>query len=362
MSNLVSDNVVAILLGILANSVYNIGLVFKRKGACELPEIEKNTVWENIKNFAKCKEWFFGFCLTIAQWFPLMYAIKIGSLSVVAPTMGVGFIVLILFSWLYLKEPINWKEILGIITIIVAIIILYVVKPIESGRFDLEEMTTRFREINAIGFLCFFAIAIGLLYGLNYGRKNRFAGALLAMGSGMAYAIATIFAKGAIGSLEFGQPTFIQNSLADWKWWIYLFLMCLGYLTAFTSQQMALQKGKAIVVSPTLDIMNLFTQVTAGIIIFNEWADIWDTLLIWHKAMKIMSISFIIIGVAVLSFSTAEFEDIKADRGGGDDDESEDEEIKTDDQQPDEELPTTIEKVKIPKSEDKPITTPGAQK
>ena len=112
---MVSDNLLAILLGILANSVYNIGLVFKKKGASTLPEIEKQSFWQNIKNFTKCKSWVFGYSLTIIQWFPLMYAIKIGSLSLVAPTMAVGFIVLILFSWLFLKEPISILEIFGIV-------------------------------------------------------------------------------------------------------------------------------------------------------------------------------------------------------------------------------------------------------
>jgi uncharacterized membrane protein len=368
---LVSDNVVAILLGILANSIYNIGLVFKKKGICTLPEIENQSLLQNIKNFAKCKAWLFGVALTVIQWFPLMYAIKIGSLSVVAPTMAVGFAVLILFSWLYLKEPIKITEMIGIVIIIAAIVTLYVVKPIESGRFDLQEMSIRFREVNAIGFLCFFAVAIGLLYGLNYGRKNNYAGPLLAIGSGSAYAIATIFAKGAIGSLEFGQPTFIQNSLASWQWWIYLILMCFGYLTAFTSQQMAIQKGKAIVVSPILDIMNLFTQVTAGIIIFNEWAGIWGELLIWQKVFKIGSIILIIVGVTILSVAKAGQQDLAPKQSGKDDEEEQaQEEITTEETESDvedhfeEEKPLIQlkEKITSTKIDDSPSIIPRSNK
>lgn len=369
---MVSDNVVAILLGILANSIYNIGLVFKKKGICTLPEIENQTLLQNIKNFAKCKTWLFGVSLTVIQWFPLMYAIKIGSLSVVAPTMAVGFAVLILFSWLYLKEPIKITEMIGIVIIIAAIVTLYVVKPIESGRFDLQEMSTRFREVNAIGFLCFFAVTIGLLYGLNFGRKNNYAGSLLAIGSGSAYAIATIFAKGAIGSLEFGEPTFVQNSLASWQWWIYLILMCFGYLTAFTSQQMAIQKGKAIVVSPILDIMNLFTQVTAGIIIFNEWAGIWGELLIWQKVFKIGSIVLIIIGVTILSVAKAGQEDLAPEQSGKEDDDEEQaqEEITTEETESDieehfeEEKPLIQlkEKLTSTKIDDSPSIIPRSHK
>ena len=302
---MVTDNALAIILGVLANSIYNVGLVFKRKGACTLPEIEEQTAWQNIRNFAKCKSWVFGFSLTIIQWFPLMYAIKIGSLSLVAPTMAIGFIVLVVFSWFFLKEPIRIIEILGILVVMGGLVALYVIAPIESGSYNLAEMTDFFRETNAIVFLSAFVIIIGVLVGVTYGRKYPQAGGLLAMGSGLSYATATIFAKGAIGSLTFANAVdFLKNSLSAWQWWLFLFLMCLGYFVAFTSQQIALQKGKALVVSPTIDIMNLFMQVMAGIFIFNEWLPIWSSLLTWQKTLKVTSIIMIILGVAILSFFT----------------------------------------------------------
>ncbi len=327
---MVSDNVIAILLGILANSIYNIGLVFKKKGACTLPEIENQSFWQNIKNFARCKTWVFGYSLTLIQWFPLMYAIKIGSLSLVAPTMAVGFVVLIIFSRIFLKEPIALMEIFGIVIIMGSIIALYSVSQVESGNFDIYDMIERFSWPKGYGTLIAIGVIIAVLLSVTIGRKYPQAGGLMAMASGCSYALATIFAKGAIGSLEFGSPNFVANSLAKWEWWIFLFIMLLGYTVAFTSQQMALQKGKSIVVSPTLDIMNLFTQVIAGIIVFAEWYEVWPTLLLWQKVIKIGSIAFIIIGVAMLSFFTAkdELKEIKPPKDKIEKDEEEIEENK----------------------------------
>ncbi|NHJ87606.1 MAG: hypothetical protein FK734_19250 [Asgard group archaeon] len=307
---MVSDNVVAVLIAIVANSLYNTGLIFKRKGACTLPDIDEQSAWQNIKNFARCKTWVFGFSLTIIQWFPLMYAVSIGSLSLIAPTMGIGFIVLILLSWLYLKEPIKPIEIVGIIIVIGAITTLYVIAPIESGNYDLEAMNLFFREANAIGFLCAFIAIVATLRIVSHKRKFPQVGALLAICSGLSYALATIFAKGAIGSLDFSNVAdFLKNSLKAWQWWIYLFLMCCGYLIAFTSQQMALQKGKALVVSPTIDISRVFMQIMAGIFVFNEWHTIWPTLLLWQKVIKVLSIFFIIFGISLLSFFKAKKEE-----------------------------------------------------
>ncbi|MCK5298295.1 MAG: hypothetical protein KAJ76_05275 [Candidatus Heimdallarchaeota archaeon] len=304
---MVTDNALAIILGVLANSIYNVGLVFKRKGVCTLPEIEEQTVWQNIKNFAKCKSWVFGFSLTIIQWFPLMYAVKIGSLSLVAPTMAIGFIVLVIASWFLLKEPIRLVEILGILVVMGGLVALYVIAPIESGSYNLAEMTDFFRETNAIIYLCAFVVIIGVLISVTYGRKYAQAGGLLAMASGLCYALATIFAKGAIGSLG---PGVIRDALRTGVWYLYLILMCVGYTIAFSTQQMAFQKGKAIVVSPTLDIMNLLTQVTAGILIFNEWTAIWTTMLPWQKTIKTLSIGLIVVGVAMLSIFSAEHDEL----------------------------------------------------
>lgn len=244
-----------------------------------------------------------------------MYAIKIGSLSLVAPTMAIGFIVLVIFSWLFLKEPFRIVEIVGILVVMAGLVALYVIAPIESGSYDLEQMTDFFREPNAIAYLCAFAIIIGVLVSITYGRKYARAGGVLAIASGLSYATATIFAKSAIGSLTFANAAdFLKNSLSAWQWWIYLFLMCLGYFVAFTSQQIALQKGKALVVSPTIDIMNLFMQVMAGVFVFNEWQNIWQNELItWQKALKVISIIMIIAGVALLSFFTKKDEMITED-------------------------------------------------
>ncbi len=307
---MVSNDVLAVILGVIANSVYNIGLVLKKKGACTLPIIEEQSVWQNIKNFSQCKTWVLGFSLTIIQWFPLMYAIKIGSLSLVAPTMGVGFIVLILFSRFFLKERIRIMEIIGIIIIIASTVTLNIFDPPDATVFDLVNINDLFIEYNAIAFLCTFVVIIALLLFATYGRKYRRAAPIMAIASGSSFAFATIFAKGAVGSLTFANAQdFLLNSLKAWQWWIYLFIMCCGYLVAFTSQQIALQKGKAIVVSPTLDIMNLFTQIMAGVFIFNEWQSSTGT----ETLIKSISVGFIIIGVAMLSFFTAQEEEIAED-------------------------------------------------
>jgi drug/metabolite transporter (DMT)-like permease len=308
--NLVSYDVLAVILGTIANSIYNIGLVLKKKGACTLPDIEENSVWQNIKNFSQCKIWVIGFSMTIFQWFILTAANMIGSLSLVAPTMGIGMIVLVIFSWFYLKEKIRPAEIIGIIAIISATVALNVVGPTSPGKYSLEETNIFFAETNAIIFMCVYAVIIATLILIAYGRKHKTAGPFLAIASGAGYAMATIFAKAAFGSLNFTSGShFLTDSLKSWEWWIYLILMCGGYLVAFTAQQMALQKGKAIVVSPTLDEINLFTQVMAGVIIFNDWETL--GLLPWQKTVKSIAIIVIMVGVALLSFYSAIEESIK---------------------------------------------------
>lgn len=301
---MISNDIIAVLLGIVSSSLYNIGIIFKKKGVCTLPDIERQSIWQNIKNFAKCKVWLLGFFLTIIQWFPLMIALKLGKISHVAPTLAIGFIVLILFSWLYLKEKIKIIEIIGVSIIFVFVIVLNASTTTESLIYNLVDINNFFKKGQSIGFLITFFIIISILFAASIRRKYKRASALIAIGSGLSYAMATIFAKGAIGSMTFANAKdFLTNSIHAWQWWIYLMFMILFYLLAFSTQQIAFQKGKAIVVSPTLVVMNMFTQVMAGVFIFNEWENFQP----WQTAVKSVSIVFILIGVILLSV-TAEKE------------------------------------------------------
>jgi len=97
----------AIILGITAYSLLYIGLVLEKKGASMLPKIEGTGFFQNIKNLLTNKIWMLGLILTSNQWWLYAMALDLGSLSLVTPLLGVGLVVLVIFSYFYLKESVG---------------------------------------------------------------------------------------------------------------------------------------------------------------------------------------------------------------------------------------------------------------
>jgi len=46
------------------------------------------------------------------------------DLSVAYPTISVGYVLILLFSWFYLKEPLNWGRVVGVLLISAGVILL----------------------------------------------------------------------------------------------------------------------------------------------------------------------------------------------------------------------------------------------
>ncbi|MBD3189654.1 MAG: hypothetical protein GF308_03375 [Candidatus Heimdallarchaeota archaeon] len=302
MSHL-NNSIIAIILAIVAHSIQNIGFALEKKGASNLPDIETQSVWQNIKNFLKCKVWLLGYLLTIVHWFLLMVAINIGSLSLIAPVMAVGLIALVLFSWFYLKERVSTIDILGIIAIIGAIIALTISTPEEDQKYNLDMMNQAFIQPRSIIFLGCLVILIITTYVFTFRKKLPLAGVFIAIAAGCCHSFSIIFMKGCFGCIQMSNFfTSFWGFLSRWEWWIYLIIMILGYTFTVSGKQLAFQKGRAIIVSPVYLVMSLFSQISAGIVIFNEWTAMQS----WQIIVHIISIIFIIIGIILLSISTAE--------------------------------------------------------
>lgn len=297
------NSVIAIILAIIAHSIQNIGFALEKKGASSLPDIATQSLWQNIKNFFKCKVWLLGYLLTIVHWFLLMVAINIGSLSLIAPVMAVGLIALVLFSWFYLKERVATIDILGILSIIGAIIALTISSPEEEREYNLTVMNQAFTQLRSIIFLSFLLVLIITTYVITFRKKLPLAGVFVAIAAGCCHSFSIIFMKGCFGCIQMSTFfTSLWSFVYQWEWWIYLIIMIIGYAITVSGKQLAFQKGRAIIVSPVYLVMSLFSQVAAGIIIFNEWT----TFQSWQIIVQVISIVFIIVGIILLSISTAE--------------------------------------------------------
>jgi drug/metabolite transporter (DMT)-like permease len=279
----------------------NIGFVLQKKAAATLPVIEEQSIWRNLRNFFTNITWLLGFLLININFFIFLFAVEFGSLSLVTPIAGVGLVVLVIFSFFYLKEPITKSEIIGIITIISGVIILGVTNPASESTYTLNEMNGFFKEYRAIIYIIIFtSLMIGMVT-FSLIKKIPIAGALLGMSSGFASGLGVIFTKAVTGGFETSNfwATFV-NAMKQWEWWIY-FLLLLGFNIASTIfLQLGYQKSKAVIVSPLFSIASLVIPVLGGLIIFLEWS----TYSIGIIAGKSIALVLVAIGIVLLSIAS----------------------------------------------------------
>jgi len=286
--------VLAICLGLLAFAILNIGLVLEKKGADSLPAIEDTSAWGNIKNFLGCKPWLIGFILTNVQWFIYFIAVSLAPLSVIAPLLGFGLVVLTIFSHFYLHEKIMRVELMGIGVIIVGIVLIGVTALPETNKYSIEEMFSLFGAPGALIYLLGITLVAIILCGYSISKEYKFAPAIVfGFASGVGAGIGGTFTKGISAGFDN-----ILAAAGNGLWWIMLLLMLAGNVISMVLLQVGFQKGKAVIVGPIFSVLGMILPVFSGVIIFNEWASQTSS----NIMLQIIGLIVITVGIIILSF------------------------------------------------------------
>ncbi len=285
--------VLAIMLGLLAFAIFNIGLVLEKKGADSLPAIENTSAINNLKNFLGNKEWLIGFLLTNVQWIFYLIALSMAPLSLIAPMLGFGLVVLTIFSHFYLHEKIRRIEVASIGIIILGIVLVGITAVSETPK-TIEQMFGLFGAPLAIVYLIGISIAAGIpcVYTVRSGYK--FAPAItFGIAAGIGAGVGASFSKGVSAGVEN-----ILAAAGNGLWWVMLAFMLAGNVISLVLLQIGFQKGKAIIVGPIFNVLGMIIPVFSGIIILGEWQGIDPLKLVF----QIVGIIIIMGGIVVLSF------------------------------------------------------------
>ena len=296
----------AIIFAILSYSMLNIGFALQKKAAATLPKIEDQSTWHNLKNFLTNKTWLFGFLLINVQWVFFFFALEWGSLSLVIPMAGVGLIVLVIFSYFYLKEPITKPEIIAILGIISGVIILGVTSSESEPTYSLIEMNDFLKLPAAIIFIIVFTVLMIGLVLFSVIKQIPITGALFGLASGVASGLGVIFTKAVTGGFDSSNfwATFV-DALKNWIWWIYLALLLAFNIASTIFLQFGYQKSRAVIVSPLFSMASLVVPVIGGLVIFSEWSSYSPGIIIAK------SIALILIAGGILLLSIASTKETK---------------------------------------------------
>lgn len=304
----------AIFLGILSYSMLNIGMGLQKKGACTLPDIDKQTVRQNIKNFIRCKPWLIGFLLVQIQWVFLAFALDLASVSIITPLMSIGMAALIIFSYFYLKEPMSKVELIGILVIIFGIVILGATSPLDDTEYNLDFVLEHMSTIPSIIFLIVTFLLTIFFIILCIIRKFKNADIFFSVAAGITDALGAIFLRAYMGGADYRNMEITKEAATHWGWWVIFVLMILLNLTATIYLQVAYQRGKAIIVAPIFAVLAMIVPVFGGILIFEEWNFYFNESKFGLMAGKIIALIIVSVGAILLSLHSAKqgrYDDIR---------------------------------------------------
>lgn len=288
------SQLLAILLGLLAYALLNIGLVLEKKGADSLPAIEATSAWGNMKNFLSCKIWLLGFILTALQWIFLFLALALAPLSLITPLLGFGLAILTIFSHFYLHETIKRIELMGIGIIIVGIALIGVTALPETSGYTIQEMFGLFGTAPAITFLVGISLVAAILCVYSILKEYKFAPAIVfGFAAGVGMGIGGTFTKGMTSGFNN-----LSAAVGNIIWWIMFLIMVAGNVFSLVLLQIGFQKGKAVIVAPIYSVLGMILPALSGIIILGEW----NKQPPGNIVLQIVGLIVITVGIIILSF------------------------------------------------------------
>ncbi len=213
--------------------------------------------------------WIGGLVLTGSFMFIHLFALKYSPISVIAPFEGLGLIILCLFSFFILKEPIDRIKVCGIIMIVVGLILTAAFMP------SPEAVPLAFDWVIFLILLCAimgFFVVLGL-----YSKFNKYVGAGIIFGS-------------------FAGAFMCFQTLTKRITWIpgfgyFLFIMFGFSAATLIMTNFGFIKADAVIVVPAFTAMSIMLPTLLAIFIFSEPVILWQ----W------VGIVIIVIGVLLLT-------------------------------------------------------------
>jgi len=307
-----------IAFAIVAAFCFNYAIILEKKGLLQgLPDLNFD---EGIKSvirsfiaFFKNRDWAFGFLLGNIGYIPYLISQNLVGIVVTQPITSVGLIVLVIAANKILNEKIGPFELSSFIMMGFGTILI-----------GLAQVSDIFIDILEIAFpLIIFTVIIFFISGAIFLIASRFKGEsmdaiLMMIIAGLITSLGSIFSSAFVQAISYG--TYFQIPILapieilfgcfwfwdPYHWWgfcsFYVFIIFNSVGFAFT--QGGLQRGKAVLVFPIVNTVNMIAPIIAGFIIFQQT---FQNYLLFY-----IGVSLILIATVILSRFQAKIEAIEA--------------------------------------------------
>lgn len=248
-------------MAVVATTMINYSGYMQKRELDKLPLIGSQKPLQTIKAFLACRPWLEAQGLQFAGTFIKGIAVGLAPLSVVQPINTAGIAVLAMLAITRLGEKPSLSDWLGIGTIVVGLFMLgRSLIGVPSRAFSYNPVVLWF-------FVIFFFVVAGVSLFNGITKKGEQAPNLIAVASGVLVGITAVLIK--LAWNDFGSRFWLhgfRHALASPFIWMVFFLP----FVTLVLDQMAMQRGKAIVVVPITTGMSNLIPIIIGIMAMHE--------------------------------------------------------------------------------------------
>ena len=255
-----------ILIMLLATSMTNIGAVLQKRAVDGLAAFGSQPVAESVRGLLADRRWVVGWLLGAAAIVLNMVALGLADISLIQPLNGFGLVVLVLASRLYLGETLDRRTLGGMAAVIVGVVLVGATAPPSRVFVTVDEILSCYEQVSAaMVILGIGAAALFLAWAAR--RSPARAGILLAIVAASTSVLGLTFSKGFFGLLT---SVGFATTLSTWAAYVLLVLLVTCSVGAMVLQQLSLQKGRAIEVTPAFAATSVLLPVVTGRLVFSE--------------------------------------------------------------------------------------------
>ena len=246
-----------LIFGVIASVLFAAGLLLLKSRAEELPAAQGGHALRAVLGWLRDPVWLCALGIQILGYAIYVVALAGAPVSLVVVVMQGGIALFVLFAIIFLGERASIREWAGLSGIFAAMILLSL-----SLRGGASESTI---DIFALGVLTTMAIIAAALP--SSAERLRKSGAAAAIASGVAFGLATLYAKAFTGLLVSGTIGTVLLHLFENPW---LYLASAANISGLVLLQNSFHRGRGIIAMPMSSACSNVVPIIGGVIAFGE--------------------------------------------------------------------------------------------
>ncbi len=284
--------IVSILSGLLSYAAFNVGFALEKKAVRKLRPEDQKRIVTMMKQLLRNKTWLIGFFLTVLSIVLYFIALIWAPLSAIAPLSGFGLVILITYAHIDLQESFNYKEIIGIILVIVGVSVSSYFNSLNTEPITWNDWNILAHSYSGL-ILILSSIALCVILSIIFFFKlKKYTTYSFAFVAGVAAGTQAIVVKGII--IWFSST---ESSPAIYVLIMYITGFLLTALGSTIGLQLAFRKGK---VTNVMALYNGFITIIpilfGGLVLFE-----WQPLSVLNQVVLGIAISIALVGILILS-------------------------------------------------------------